>query len=293
MAYDEKVKQAEQVIEQFRARGAQATRTNTCAKDSIWLNVCRNKVADGQRGNVWVPRGVSQNSTNLCGVAAFIRQWIEDDPVGYAYLGIQLYENGAAYMGRGQYHGKEIRPSKELKNSTIPFIDLKNGRGEEMNHADWIVMASIREAFNSVFNYSADEGIFAIRAWNFPSEVVATFKAAGYVNIVNEAYWTTPQGYDSLKEASAKFQNKWRVVLLINADMLDDKELASGSFVTTANHWIGLQSAINMSYTASEWRVSPFTVFTWGKDKQVPESLPHIPLAKLLRYYYGYIAAKY
>src|SRR5262245_7636996 len=226
MAEDPKA-HALKLIAEFKARGAQATGTNTCAKDGIWLNICRNKVADGLETRIYFPDKLNQMSTNICGVAAFVRQWIKDDPVGFAWLGISLYEKAHGYIGRGKFHGKEIMPSKELRNSPIPYqtIENKPGFGIEMNHADWIVMASIREAWNTGFEYSAGEGIFAIRAWNFPSEVVATFKAAGYVNVVEDTAVLENKGVDNLIEASRKFQNKWRVVLLINARMLDDKKI--------------------------------------------------------------------
>jgi hypothetical protein len=114
-----------------------------------------------------------------------------------------------------------------------------------------------------------------IRAWNFPSEVVATFKAAGYTNVVNDTDWAGSKGWDNLIEASNKFRNKWRVVLLINARMLDDKTLGTEAFFATSDHWVGLHSAINLTYVGSEHRVTPFTVFTWGKERQVPEKLPN------------------
>ena len=294
MAEDPKA-HALKLIAEFKARGAQATATNNCAKDGIWLNVCRNKVADGLENRIYFPDKLNQMSTNICGVAAFVRQWIKDDPIGFAWLGISLYEKAHGYLGRGKYHGKEIMPSKELRNSTIPYqtIENKPGFGIEMNHADWIVMASIREAFNDVFSYSADEGPFAIKAWNFPSEVVATFKAAGYVNVVDDTAVLENKGWDSLIEASRKYQNKWRVVLLINARMLDDNKIDTQAVIPTSDHWVGLQSAIPVTLAGSEYRVSQFKVFTWGKEKKVPEGSPSVSLEALLKNYYGYIAAKY
>jgi hypothetical protein len=294
MAMDPKA-QALHLIAEFKARGAQSSPTNPCAKDGIWLNVCRNKVADGLENRIYFPEKLNQLSTNICGVAAFVRQWIKDDPVGFAWLGICLYEHGRGVMGRGKYHGKLICPSKELLNSTIPYRQIKDrpGRAIEMNHADWIVMASIREAFNSIFNYSAEEGPFAIKAWNFPSEVVATFKAAGYTNVVDHTSWDKNKGWDNLMEASYKFQDKWRVVLLINMRMLNDKTIDTQAAVATSDHWVGLQSAIEMKFVGSESRINAFRVFTWGGEQKVPLSWPDVSLNALLKNYYGYIAAKY
>src|SRR5215217_8218539 len=156
MAQDPRI-QAQQLIAAFKARGAQSSRSNIyCAKDGIWLHVCRNKVADGLQDRVLNPNLIAQTTTNMCGIAAFVRQWAEDDPVGYAWLGITLYENGTGRIGRGNLTGKEVFPSYDLKNSPLPQYQ-SNGHWFEMNHADWIVLASIREAFNGLFTrYTAN-----------------------------------------------------------------------------------------------------------------------------------------
>jgi hypothetical protein len=293
MAVDPKT-HALQLIDQFRARGAQVTNDNGCTKGNIWLNLCRNKVADGLKSRVSLPWGINQMNTNVCGVAAFVRDWIKDDPVGYAWLGISLYEQGCGYLGRGKYHGKDIRPSKALRNSRVPHASPDNG-GTEMNHADWIVMASIREALNDVFNYTADEGPFAIKAWNFPQDVVNSFKAAGYTFIINDTDPTKTMPWSNLQQASNLFEDKWRVILLINARMLDDNTINTQAVFDTSDHWVGLQSAMNLTLVGSEYRVSKFRVFTWSKDRTVPlaESLASVPLNALLKNYYGYVAAKY
>ena len=294
MANDPRI-QAQQLIAQFKARGAQPTRSNiNCAKDGIWLHVCRNKVADGLQDRVMNPNLIAQSKTNMCGIAAFVRQWAEDDPVGYAWLGITLYENGTGRIGRGNLTGKEVFPSRDLKNSPPPQYQEK-GTWYEMNHADWVVMASIREAFNGLFTrYTANDPLEPLAGMTLPSEVVNAFKAAGYTSIINQTAWATGKGFDTIQEASSLVDAKWKVVLLINDNLLYDHKMDKQAVIgSTGDHWVGLLSTIRMTLTGKDYMVEPFQVFTWGKTKWVPESKTAFPLTTMLKQYYGYVAAKY
>jgi len=293
MAQDPRI-QAQQLIAEFKARGAQATRTNPCAKDGIWLNVCRNKVAEGLQDRVMNPNLIAQTNTNMCGIAAFVHQWAKDDPVGYVWLGITLYEHGTGRIGRGNLTGKEVFPSSDLKNSPLPYYQSE-GHWFEMNHADWIILASIREAFNGLFTrYTANDPLEPLAGMTTPGEVVNAFKAAGYTSIINQTDWAMGKGFDNIQEASDLLGAKWKVVLLINDNMLyDDKMDKQSLLIRSANHWVGLLSSIQMNLSGKDYMVSPFQVFTWGKPKFVPVKQAPFPLTTLLKNYYGYVAAKY
>ena len=137
--------------------------------------------------------------------------------------------------GHKKYGGKAIEPSDAL---------LKSVAGNGVSHGDWIVLASLREAFNNVFDYSADEGIFRIKAWNLPGDVESEFRAAGYTNIVNKA-GLGKGGVQSLEEASDRFDDGWRVILLVQSDIISfQTPLSGGRVLRTSNHWIGLNSPI-------------------------------------------------
>ena len=264
-----------------------------CTKNSIWLNVCRNKVADGLLERIMDPNKINQNHTNICGIAAFVRDWAQDDPAGYAWLGISLYEAGWGRIGRGSKLGQKVQPSPSLKNSPIPFFDHGNGRGTEMNHADWVVLASVREALNDVFGYSAADLLEPLEGLTTPGEVVKAFKAAGYTSVIEKTSWASGEGFDNIKEASNLHATGWRVALLINERMLHDDLIDTQASVATANHWVGLQTTIDLQLAGRDYIVSPFLVFTWGQVKRVPERLANIPFPAFLKNYYGFVAAKY
>ena len=163
-----------------------------------------------------------------------------------------------------------------------------------MNHADWLILASIREALNGTFGYTATDLFEPLEGLTTPGEVVTAFKAAGYTSVVDRTNWAQGEGLDNIAEANAKMANLWRVALLINDRMLyDDKIDTEATLIPTANHWVGLQTTIDLHLVGKDYFVSPFLVFTWGKVKTVPEKLARIPFTAFLKNYYGFVAANY
>jgi hypothetical protein len=282
-----------ELIDQLIARGGHVDPRIGCQKDGIWLNVCRNKVAEGLKARVKDPSLINQHKTNLCGIAGFVYDWAEDDPAGYAWLGISLYEAGWGRVGRGEKLGKEVRPSRDLRSSPVPYHDIGNHRGLEMNHADWIILASLREAFNSFFTrYTADE--FPLEALTTPGEVVNAFKAAGYTNIVDKTSWASSEDFDNVLEASQKLNAGWRVLLLINMRMLKDKTIDTQAVIApTADHWVRLQTKIELKLEGKDYIIPPFSVYTWGAVHQIPKGMPYVLWPAFKKNYYGFVAAKY
>jgi hypothetical protein len=273
---------AHELINQFASR----------VGESVWLNVRdRGLVAAGLHARVDNPDTIDQGATNVCGIVGFMRNWAKDDPVDFAWLGIQLYETGRGRVGRGQFCGKVVAPSPELKNHSVP---------QGMDPADWITLASTREAFNSVFKYPDPFIGETLSAINFPSDVVAGFKAAGYTHVTDRTSWNKSVGYDNANDASDKFLQDYRVVLLINARLLNDDTARTQAVVPTSDHWVGLCSEIGMNLW---WhRDAPveadrvgvrLKVNSWGKPVSVPNNGDYLPLKTFVNHYYGFVAAKF
>lgn len=273
---------AHDLINQFASRSG----------NSVWLNVPdRGLVAQGLHARVDNPDSINQMSTNVCGIVGFMRNWATDDPVDFAWLGIQLYETGRGRVGRGQYCGKVIAPSPWLKSYPVP---------QGMDPADWITLASVREAFNGVFKYPDPVLGETLSAINFPGDVVAGFKAAGYTNVIDRTSWDRSVGYDNATDASDEFVQDYRVVLLINARLLSDATASTEAVVPTSDHWVGLCSEIGINFF---WRPDApeeadrtgvrLTVNSWGRLVSVPNQGDYLPLKTFVNHYYGYIAAKF
>ena len=278
-AFDaEKLKRARAIISAFeKRRGA-----------GEFPQLDRQKIADGLNWRLTSPNSFNQGDTFLCGIATFVRVWAFDNPDAYAQLAVDLFEKGEGNLTGFQKGAKTIRPSTALK--TCPPGKLADGK--EFNHADWIVLASIREAFNSVFDYTNNEGIFRIKAWNFPSDVENEFRAAGYSKVINKADGFRLAGYNLLMEASELYERNWRVILLINSRLLSTKpeNTIATPVLNHSNHWIGLNSVINTVISGGKWGVVPFSVYSWDGLYNVPRWNKVVPLDLVLHSYFGFVA---
>jgi hypothetical protein len=78
------------LIKQFEARWG----------SGVWPHIERASLAQNLRERLASPSTLNQGDTNLCGVAAFVHDWLIDDPVGYVWLAINLYEKGVGYLSR-------------------------------------------------------------------------------------------------------------------------------------------------------------------------------------------------
>lgn len=262
------------------------------AGGGTFKQLVRQKIANGLVKRLENPDSFDQGQTWLCGIATFVRVWAFDHPVEYVTLAIDLFEKGSGKLvGHAKYAGKTITPSAELKAS--PPAKLSNN--DDFDHADWIVLASIREAFNDVFNYSADEGVFRIKAWNFPSDVEREFKAAGYTRVVNKAAnGVGGGGFQNLSEAADLYERDWRVILLINSRLLGTKdEVGSIGAINHSNHWVGLNSSIVVNTFGNNAMVYPFEVYSWNRLVTVPTWKKPLPFATLDKSYFGFVAGKY
>ena len=247
----------------------------------------RAKVARGLEARLADPNSFNQAGTWLCGVATFVRVWAFDHPVEYVKLAVNLFETGSGRLeGHLKYGSKAITPSNTLKNCP-PRSDMDQG--------DWIVLASIREAFNNVWSYTDNEGIFHIRAWNLPSDVVNEFRAGGYTRIRNKANGLQSSGYNNLMEAVDLYDNDWRVILLINSRLLDEKKISGPGLINASNHWVGLDSDVTVLTFGDKPMVQPFYVYSWSQRHSVPNWTPPtpIPLETFNSCYFGFVAGHF
>lgn len=299
-----------------RAKAIIQTFYNRTGSSPYWKQLNRYAVAKDVLKRLTDPDSFNQGSTWLCGIATFVRVWAVDCPEQYAQLAVDLFEKGRGKLtGHKKYGGKEIVPSSLL---------LASAAANGVAHGDWIVLAAIREAFNSVFDYEADEGIGHIRAWNMPSDVEGEFKAAGYSKIISKAGWFSG-GIGSLDEASELFEAGWRVILCVHSDIIGP-HASSGPAGTTppiantpenfgkiwrvnkgpdtppplgsrvvkySNHWVGLNSTIHINRWGAEWTVSPFEVYSWSGKRTIPGWNKPCPLSLFNQYFFGFVAAKF
>jgi hypothetical protein len=251
------------------------------ASGAKWPNLDKQKVRAGLHARIDDPDRIDQKTTSLCGVAAFVRELAWDDPCQYGLLGALLYEGGWGNLGKRRL--TRIEPGAATRKEQVP-----RRNGQDMDHADWLVLASVRDAFNATpYVNDAFEGLRGMTVGAMPEY----FKAAGYEKLAFNYSATTPKGVKNIEEASAYFRNGYAVALFVHSSMIDQ----STRILPTAQHWIVLRSPIQLNYVWKPGRVGVRIdkVWTWGEEKTIPSGYaPYMPLAEFSAHYYGYVAAK-
>jgi len=246
-----------------------------------WPHIGRVALANGLKDRVKKPDRIAQKATPLCGPASFLRTVARSTPYLFANAGVELYEKGRTKIG-----SLEIVPGSEL------IGDRPQGN---TNVADWIMMASLRDSDNWVLSPS---GVFGgnLAGITRPGTIASWFKAAGYSKVLEKAYMqkrhTTDQFAQFLAEASRLYTQGYKVLMLIDADVLDPKT-QNDSISLFPDHWVALYSKVTDKGLKAYDSPISLTVWTWGHARPVPLSPKNSLLKKyFINKFYGFVAAK-
>jgi hypothetical protein len=284
----------------------------------MWLHLHRTRVADELHDRVEDPTKIDQGQVGLSGPAAFMQDLATDDPEAYARLAQELFEQGHAHLFRAANRragAKFINPDEDLRTYPIPFDPA--GKDTYIPEADWLVLASLRQAYDhwSWWNWEHFYQALPTEGGTYAKDIEQLFKDTGYTKVINstgESHW---HNQNSATQASQYVAQGYRVYLQINADLLVPMAPFSGK--DELNHAVGLISPITVgppSAVGPPRAVGPssavgpstvqFKIFTWGKALTIPlrQADRHAPpLDKsgnmtwptFLQFFFGFIAAKY
>jgi hypothetical protein len=250
----------------------------------------REDIGLGLRARILNPGLINQGGAGLCPVASILFTLAQSDPVGYATLVIDLLEKG-----QGRLDQWEIRPRMDLRAYTPP--------AGVVSGVDWIPLASIRDSENWIFHYnevdSSDSWLRKLGGWDMwnggahPGELAKWFRKLGYTDVINETNGFITKDRATLEEAGRKRQKGYKVVLSIDAGVLDADvlEKPAPGLLSQSNHFVVLTSPVVISASGGN-TVVDLTVFTWGQGRWPvrPGGKP-MPLDRFLKYFYGYVAA--
>jgi hypothetical protein len=289
------------------------------SKGGVWLRIRKEELVLDLRERIRNKDGLNQEATGLCGPTALIHSQLQDDPVSFVTLAIDLYR-----AGRGTWRGQVVQANYSLLTSLPPDGLIVHGAAERFNRADWIVLASVRNSINPDELYSH----WNSRGTTLFSDLLAFIRRLGYTAI----YWSFSEDTVSADEhdarrASAFVKAGYRVLLNINDVMLYSSTQSDWGgervfgLVPKPNHIVQLVSEIkirprgNENYadytcrtdgvckpTTPEWlgtvarRIYAvnFEVFTWAEGRRHVPQDPNkaLSLNDFLWNFYGYIAFK-
>ncbi len=126
----------------------------TLEKSDHWPNVKPAVFLQNLRTNIYQPLSIYPgNSTNFCGYGALSYLFLQDDPLGYAQLLLQLYKEGKATL-----HGVALEPSEAVKKAAgrLRFKGVLDIRPAEQMW--FLTLADHYKGYLNFFNRNYDPG---------------------------------------------------------------------------------------------------------------------------------------
>jgi hypothetical protein len=236
------------------------------------------------------PKVIDQDQTTLCGPVALVVDVAKRDPVRYVQMALDLFETGRAHWGT---------------NELAPGIIIRKGYKNLTPQADYVVLASIRDAWAIVLESDTMRNIFTLTK---PGALCKFLEDAGYTEVMDRTFFTltkplqvlnaiTPhglygenhnpgdQGINSLRLAEQEM-SIGRTVVLNAASTLSDiiggdpVVAAPGPIDASVTHWTLLRK---LTITGPNVSVR---LITWGGARERT-----IPLNVFLSYYCGFVSA--
>jgi len=240
----------------------------------------RRAVADRLHRLLDEPGLISQGRLNLCGPALLFKVWLERDPVACVTFASTLFEQGHARIG-----DLPVRPSRGL-------LEHEYGRpGRRPTNcpaADWMLMASVRDANNRIFPYRYERGIReAVAAMTLPGALRRWLSATGvYASVRDDTNLVLARGVAHARKLAPDPDRD--VFLLVASEMFAGPgalPVRARRFVVSLlpNHWIALTSRV----VEPGSRTVAFRFWSWGAD-QPPVLLDR---RAFRRCYYGAVIA--
>lgn len=234
----------------------------------------RPAVAHELRQRVLNPTRVNQGAAALCPSASVVYLEARDRPVHYVVFVTQLFE-----QGRSSIRGWRIAPSQRLRNYLPPVTGIAE--------ADWIPMASIRESeewFWSNRDVFSDGGTY--------SDVIARWLVkAGYTDVRDNSSRSQTETERNLRLAGAYHDLGYMILLVIDAAVFERVDRRPDE---KWMHVVTLTTPIRFVPNMHDMPAVDFTVQTWGrKRRMIPDGAGCMLLGEFLRYYYGFIAARF
>lgn len=194
---------------------------------------------------------VNQGPSPLCGPAAILFELIRRQPARYVAICKELFETGC-FTART----KIVKASSDLLNSSV-----RSG----VSVADWMVMATLRDNENAVFDVEAGAGDFATgltTGWEMKTWI---FELLGFSTVEYDSTLTTGE-IDAIYKAKKVRDQGGVSFLLIHAAMVGNPEPT----VAYPNHWVSYLGNLNSPQdTWLDTSHVSFNCYSWGANKFV------------------------
>lgn len=257
------------------------------ATPSPW-RLPRVEVADRLAELVAEPDLVRQAGLNLCGPAAFLRAWLEADPAAVVRFAAELYDTGRSRIG-----SYEVEPdSDSLLGRDYAQLVAQYGPGAMAPPAEWMILGSLRDAGNAVFDYEGTPDEDA-SAFTTPGELEEWLSAARcFAEVRDEGNWFFTKGLDHARALAPS--ERERVVVLLNTNAMAPRagedglgEVGAWVLDRFPNHYVMLESPVAL-------RADDHVEFTYWQfgHRRAQWQTAVVPRSRFEDNYYGAVVAR-
>ncbi len=219
------------------------------------------QIITGLRERIENPESIDQDGLNVCGPASALYILASGNPEGFAHITINLFKFGEVTL-----NDYTIEPCDDLKAKSPDSYDGQWGEGQKPDQIDWMVLSSMRDSENAIFDYEGapDEDFSAM---TLPGEIEEWMEdLLGLEDVEDETNLFFTKGLShALEVTNGNLAAGAYVVMFINANMLSapngSKKKAGDLF---PNHWVVLKAPIVLNGDRVQTRV-----YSWGGFEDV------------------------
>lgn len=216
-----------------------------------WLFITKTDLLNDISRTISRPLYVNQGSTPLCGPAAIVYELVCKQPARYIDICKELYETGK-FKGKT----KTFEPSSALKRSRLRSAN-------RISTADWMLMATLRDTANEVFDVTSDSNNF-VMGISTPWEMKGwTSEVLGYGNVDWESTYVYGE-FEAMRQAKRARDRGGVAFIMCHSAMVG----GSSATIDYPNHWITYDSRLHIDegvwYRHDSGHIK-FRSYTWGR----------------------------
>lgn len=217
----------------------------------LWRAIDKSSLVANLRKRQQNADEINQRKSNFCGPTSIVHELARTQPRRYVELSRQLFETGGFWS-----RTKRVEANPKL---------LADDIGQNMEPADWMLIATMRDSENALFKVESDAtGIMSgLQGMTFPWEVKGWAKEILLKDDVDIDVCAVFGELDAIVRAQEIYDRGGSAFILLNMAVLkgDDRKI-----LPFPDHWVVFRG--NLDVSDADNRVA-FDVYTWGKIKSL------------------------
>ena len=221
----------------------------------VWPQLAKADIIRNLRERRWNALHINQQNSNFCGPTSIVYELARTQPRRYVDLVRQTFETGGFWSRTHRVDAPE-----DLRNTHV---------GQNMQPADWMLIATMRNAENAIFGTSPDnDGVLSqIQGLTTHWEMEGwTSSVLLKDNVANSTTFIWGE-FDAIRYAHQVWQAGGNAFIMIHSDMF---QAPDGIVPPWPDHWVVYAGGL----TESGDRIT-FQVYSWGQVYTIDNSRDH------------------